>query len=212
MPSSCRTQTLDTVRHIASNRGRGCTKNIQKLLWCRNHSSGNITHRPDNYSTSFLLFCCLPGLMPRVLRHGKSYFHCWPQNCPKRQSRENSTSLTGVLSCPFYLTYKCTVVLRIIFVPHNSRLQPFWLDHGGRGGYAHTGAPGAGMTQPSTHRPTTGHGWCRPRTVLSDFTVGRFATHVPTSQKMSQFEICGSLIYKRLYFHKLSTRLTQYDV
>ena len=81
------------------------------------------------------------------------------------------------------------------FVPHNSRLRPFWLDHGGRGGYAHTGAPGTGMTQPSTHCPTTGHGWCHPRTVLSDFTVGRFATHVPTSQKMSQFEICGSLIY-----------------
>ena len=39
----------------------------RKLFPHRNHSSGNITRRPVNYSTSFLVFLTFVGLRPRVL-------------------------------------------------------------------------------------------------------------------------------------------------
>ncbi len=51
-----------SVHDMASN--RGCAKNIQK------------TTSIGNYSTSFFIFCCLPGLMPQVLRYLLPHFLC----------------------------------------------------------------------------------------------------------------------------------------
>jgi hypothetical protein len=59
---------------------RGCTKIFRKLLRRRNHSSGNITRRPDNYSNYFLIFLTFAGLWPRVLRH--SIYLVWTPACP----------------------------------------------------------------------------------------------------------------------------------
>jgi len=42
----------------------GVSKIFRKLLRHRNHGSGNITHRPDNYSTSFLFLVTFAGPMP----------------------------------------------------------------------------------------------------------------------------------------------------
>ncbi len=47
----------------------GAPKIFRKLLRRRNHSSGNITRRRDNYSNFFLVFLTLVGLLPRALRY-----------------------------------------------------------------------------------------------------------------------------------------------
>ena len=47
---------------------RNKQKIFRKLLPRSNHSSGNITRRPNNYSTSFHVFLTFAGLRPRVLR------------------------------------------------------------------------------------------------------------------------------------------------
>ena len=48
---------------------RGCAKKIQKTTSSRNHSSGNITRQPDNYSNYFLVFLTFAGPMPRVVQY-----------------------------------------------------------------------------------------------------------------------------------------------
>ena len=50
---------------------RGCAKNYSENYFAVGIicSSGNITHRPDNYSIYFLVFLTCAGLWPRVLRY-----------------------------------------------------------------------------------------------------------------------------------------------
>ncbi len=50
---------------------RGCAKNYSENYFAVGIicSSGNITHRPDNYSIYFLVFLTYAGLWPRVLRY-----------------------------------------------------------------------------------------------------------------------------------------------
>ena len=53
---------------------RGCAKKVlRKLLPRRNHNSGNIMRRPDNYNNFFLVFLTFAGPLPQVLRY---YTYC----------------------------------------------------------------------------------------------------------------------------------------